>query len=67
MSEWISVDKRLPDEQKEYLVFIPGEYKNNIMVARFAFNHRTGWRGAQAHSAIEDVTHWMELPEEPEW
>ena len=65
MSEWVNAKERLPDEQKRYLVFIPGEFNNTMMVARYAFDHEIPWRGAQAHSAIEDVTHWMELPKEP--
>lgn len=65
MMEWINAEYELPDKDGYYLVFIPGEFHNSIMVARFAFNRELPWRGAQAHSAIEGVTHWMMLPEEP--
>ncbi len=63
--DWVSVDDRLPNKQGQYLVYIPGEFHDTITTARYAFNRKLPWRGVQAHSAIEDVTHWMELPEKP--
>lgn len=65
--DWIKADHKLPDEQGDYLVFIPGEYHDNFIVARYAFNHEIPWRGDQAHSAIEDVMFWMPLPEKPKY
>lgn len=67
MNEWISVSDKLPDKAGNYLIFIPGEYNDNIMVARFGFNRKIPWRGVQPHSAIEDVTHWMPLPDKPNY
>lgn len=66
-SEWIDARRKLPDTEGDYLVFIPGEYHDNIMVARYALNSEIPWRGVQAHSAIEDVAFWMPLPEKPEY
>ena len=56
-----------PDKQDDYLVFIPGEFHDTMMVARYSFNREIPWRGAQAHSAIEDVLFWMPLPKVPEF
>ena len=63
--EWKDARHELPDEEGYYLVFIPGEFHDTMMVARYSFNYEIPWRGAQAHSAIEDVSLWMPLPKVP--
>ena len=65
VTEWKDARHELPDEEGYYLVFIPGEFNDTMMVARYSFNHEIPWRGAQAHSAIEDVLLWMPLPKVP--
>jgi len=56
---WISTKDRLPDDTKEYLCYTT---KCKIKIAKYlpAFNH---W---QRHTVINNVTHWMPLPEPPE-
>lgn len=65
MMKWKDTKHELPDKNGDYLVFIPSEFHDSIMVARYAVDCEMPWRGAQAHSAIEGVTHWMPLPEKP--
>lgn len=62
---WKDARQETPDKQGDYLVFIPGEFHDTMMVARYSFNCEIPWRGAQAHSAIEDVLFWMPLPNAP--
>lgn len=77
MSEWISVEERLPTVYDDYLVAIkqkyPEEkdYEYNTDMALFV-----GWGGYiddkwdTVHDWIEGqethITHWMPLPEPPE-
>lgn len=63
--KWKDARYELPDQEGDYLVFIPGEYHDTMMVVRYSFNCKIPWRGAQAHSAIEDVLLWMPLPKVP--
>lgn len=60
MSEWISVKDRLPDESEEVLVY--GENASD-WVYEVAILDGALWldRG----EALEDVSHWMHLPESP--
>jgi len=66
MSEWISVNDRLPEEGREWvLVFADGAM--NCMM----FNRSSGSfydaTYAQCHNVcIDDITHWMPLPAAPE-
>lgn len=61
---WISVKNELPQGGK-CLIFIKGEYHDSIHVAYYN-NETDKWKGAQAHSIFENVTHWMPLPKPPE-
>lgn len=76
MSEWISVDDRLPDETGRYLAvkkrFAPDELGGNrtdIVILRFfvdnGFRMPTyipDWINEEIN---DEVTHWMPLPEPP--
>lgn len=59
MSEWISVEDRLPTDAKEVLVFT--SYKQ-MWIDIYCI-----WGDENAPSWGDDnVTHWMPLPEPPE-
>lgn len=62
MSEWISVEDRLPDELESVLVSRNGNVCN-------MFLHGGIWKpdgyGIRVTHAFDDVTHWMPLPEPP--
>lgn len=62
MSEWISVDDRLP--KSSYETVIACQSRNNIMaIGRFKDGvFRTG---SGAMDWVAEVTHWMPLPEPP--
>ena len=57
MSEWISVDERLPEEGR-VLVFSPDYKDRDPMRCRIT--------DSQFVRICSDVTHWMPLPEPPE-
>ena len=63
MSEWISVDSKLPEEPGLYLVF------DGLMVGatewvRMSPNHGEGFEWDIFTG--EEVTHWMPIPAPPE-
>ena len=57
MSEWISVEERLPEEKTRVLVSIPHS-GTKIDTDRILDRKWVRWNG--------DVTYWMPLPEPPE-
>lgn len=73
--EWISVKKRLPDQCGQYLVFLqrdskncPGKIYRRIKVARFNScygKHRKPHFFANQTYKVNEITHWMDLPEYP--
>ncbi len=58
MSEWISVKDQLPEDEKQYLIFVKG----NPRVARFNLGKKIFKYGA---SMKISATHWMPLPPNP--
>ncbi len=54
MSEWISVEDRLPDRDQKILCHEP-----------LVINGLYDWDGASLIDHGPDVTHWMPLPEPP--
>lgn len=64
VSEWISVEDRLPEKCGHYLVYIQGGDVYNIRLARYS-PEKNKWRTAEAYSYFEGITHWMPLPEPP--
>lgn len=79
--KWISVKDALPDKDGTYLVFEQSKYGNSNNVRSFTFNleevddlcfedkDRAGWFDYSCELGlyeVNDVTHWMPLPEPPE-
>ena len=60
---WISVDDKLPPESSPWVL----AYANGAMNCMWCYKGK--WSDptyAQAHNiTIEDITHWMPLPEKP--
>ena len=69
MSEWISVDERLPAKHKEYLVYRTTPFGELVGMAYFKLKKkRAVWYQYDRDFGfyeIEGVTHWMPLPEAP--
>lgn len=61
MSDWISVDDKLPELHGSFLVF-----KSKSGVDRKVYRIKTGWTMKKIEIAMRDnVTHWMPLPNPP--
>ena len=79
--QWISVNDRLPEEDKDYLVITNdfGKY-SSVKIRSFAKDGETAdeyalagkkyvwyfWSGEYGYVSTNTVTHWMPLPEPPE-
>lgn len=63
--DWISVNKRLPEESGDYLVFVEGLIENMMY-----FKRHSAWNATDLNChknyEITTVTHWLPLPEPPE-
>lgn len=64
--EWISVEERLPEKSGYYLICQKSPFwcEEIIQTARWHISSQR-FRGAQAGCFMDDVTHWMPLPEPP--
>jgi hypothetical protein len=69
MSQWISVEDRLPELLQKVLFFwVKDDQVRNIAMG---FRNKLGWRIYLPYTSYEvtteyiRVTHWMELPEYP--
>ena len=62
--EWISVKDRLPDEETFCLVIAPQSFPKNciMLVAEFVYGT---FYSESSECAMDDVTHWMPLPNPP--
>jgi hypothetical protein len=78
--KWIPVTERLPEQDGKYLVFRKCAYGTDIDTLRFAkdgrkvdkYDFHRGWKNVwhrydseYGHLTIDNVTHWMPLPEPP--
>lgn len=64
--QWISVKDRLPEEQKEVLIYLP-EYDSVEMASLFtipSMNLREWVQNEDAYM-LDEVSHWMPLPTNP--
>ena len=65
VSEWISVNDRLPDGIGYYVTYAPGYYGISIMEWRTPELTDVLQWWADEWSPTSTVTHWMPLPEPP--
>lgn len=63
--DWISVNKRLPEESGDYLVFVEGLIENMMYSKRHSTWNATDLN-CHKNYEITTVTHWLPLPEPPE-
>lgn len=67
MSEWISVEDRLPPNYIPVLCYIPSLSSSMWQTVHECHIGADGeWHLATAPAYREEVTHWMPLPEPPE-
>ena len=66
MSKWISVKDELPGKNGQYLVKMPNSPFNRKgqAVSEFSSSMKPSFSYDRLH--IDEVTHWMPLPEPPE-
>ena len=68
MTEIFNVKDKLPDvECGSYLVYAPHSFPKNSrwLVAEY-YDDVKGFYSESSENFLEDVTHWCELPKEPE-
>lgn len=64
--QWISAEDRLPEEQKEVLIYLP-EYDSVEMASLFtipSMNLREWVQNEDAYM-LDEVSYWMPMPEPP--
>ena len=64
-SKWISVEDKLPDKCTNYLVYF-GKGIGTTMKTAVWLPEKRIWKGAEAYSTLNGITHWMLLPKPPE-
>ena len=66
-AQWIRAEERLPKGNKEVLIYLP-EYDSVEMAALFTIPSMNLREWAQNEDAymLNEVSHWMPLPEPPE-
>ena len=62
MSEWVSIEDRLPKRQENVLVASKHDF---VCIASLTNNHRNNKFYDGDGLAINSITHWMPLPEPP--
>ncbi len=63
---WISVEERLPTKFTSYLVWAPKSFpKNSYCVVAEFYDDNNTFYSESSDEPMEDVTHWMPLPEPP--
>ena len=67
MPQWIRAEERLPERNKEVLIYLP-EYDSVEMAALFEIPSLNLKEWAQNEDAymLDEVSYWMPLPEPPE-
>lgn len=65
MTTWISLTERLPEENREVLVFIDYGWKGGERCYLYAVSRLLNPNGVFSVPVGSPVTHWMPLPEPP--
>ena len=67
MPQWIKAEERLPERNNEVLIYLP-EYDIVEMAALFSYPSMNSREWVQNEDAykLNEVSHWMPLPEPPE-
>lgn len=60
---WISVNERLPDDDITVLIYMPGNKCGETVW--IGYHDADEWYEPEG-LCVDEVTHWMELPEPPE-
>lgn len=60
---WIPVSEHLPDDDTIVLVHVPGA--SEPVWIGFYVSEYDDWVWAEGATIVEEVTHWMPLPEPP--
>lgn len=71
MSEWISVDERLPEDSREVLCwYLNTEGRYCYVIGSYSRRLFEGWEtdidNNECYYSPVKVTHWMPLPEPPD-
>jgi hypothetical protein len=64
--KWIPVAERLPEEFASTIVYRKGNFGGHFSMLRYS--HALGWHFYDSEwgdTTVDDVTHWMPLPEPP--
>ena len=68
VAKWISVEERLPDTEVIAINTLEGTYGYKEMIIGYVFQDETyesGYGAENDNETLENVTHWMPLPEAP--
>lgn len=65
MSEWISVEERLPDDMDAEVTVDALAYEDGVIHQAFYDKSSGVWIDTDGDELHGEVTHWMPLPEPP--
>lgn len=63
---WISVEERLPEDEKDVAVIVKLQKGNWMYLTAFRLPYGGWWINKGAGLDYAEITHWMPLPEPPE-
>lgn len=67
MSEWVSVEERLPRPNLKVLACRVGKVGHSAFFAVRRESARTPWEFVDGDTCNIRITHWMSIPALPEW
>lgn len=67
VNRWIPCSEMMPEEEKEVIVYVKGDFENSIPFITTAYiNSDCDWQSDYDGEVIDSkITHWMPLPEPP--